>query len=271
MLPKRYPRGSPDYADRQADRCRNPTVQGAPRRARRLLRRQPARLRPARSGTKRPRAGKATDLDVVLPVRRTQKRLSFYPAYLALGLAAARQRAVDALAKLAQGKDPAAAKAATKAAAAQRQTRSLTWWTCSSSVAWKRRAAHLATSRKPTETFDNHVLPRWGEKDIHTITRRDVTELLDAVWVAAAWSRRRQAAALVPGGPIAANRTLAAIRALFNFALRRGIIDATPVALVERPGEEKRRDRTLAADEARAVWEVSDCLGYPFGPFFTSR
>ena len=81
-------------------------------------------------------------------------------------------------------------------------------------------------------------------------------------------SRQTESTALFPGGPIAANRTLAAIRALFNFALRRGIINSTPVALVERPGQESRRDRTLSTEETRAIWVASGALGYPFGPFF---
>ncbi len=61
---------------------------------------------------------------------------------------------------------------------------------------------------------------------------------------------------------------LAAIRALFNWALRRGMIDATPAALVEAPGEETARARTLTADEIRAIWTRFGALGYPFGPFF---
>jgi integrase len=72
----------------------------------------------------------------------------------------------------------------------------------------------------------------------------------------------------IRGGPIAANRTLAAVRSLFNFAVRRGIIDATPVSLVQGPGEENRRDRTLTADEIRVVWAAAERLGYPFGSFF---
>jgi integrase len=103
-------------------------------------------------------------------------------------------------------------------------------------------------------TFKNHVLPRWRGRDINTITRRDVIELLDAIVDA--------------GKPIAANRTLAAIRKLFNWALQRGIVEATPVALVEMPGAERQRERTLAPDEIRAVWVAADKLGYPFGPFF---
>jgi integrase len=103
-------------------------------------------------------------------------------------------------------------------------------------------------------TFANHVLPRWRGRDIKTITRRDVIGLLDAISDA--------------GKPIAANRTLAAIRKLFNWALQRGIIDASPVALVEMPGAERKRERTLAPDEIRAVWSAAGELGYPFGHFF---
>jgi integrase len=102
--------------------------------------------------------------------------------------------------------------------------------------------------------FANHVLPRWRGRDIKTITRRDVIELLDAISDA--------------GKPIAANRTLAAVRKLFNWALQRGIIDASPGALVEMPGAERKRERTLAADEIRAVWTAAGELGYPFGEFF---
>ncbi len=72
----------------------------------------------------------------------------------------------------------------------------------------------------------------------------------------------------IKGGPIAANRVLAAVRALLNWALRRGLIETTPAALVERPGEETRRERTLSADELRFIWPAAEALGYPMGAFF---
>jgi integrase len=103
-------------------------------------------------------------------------------------------------------------------------------------------------------TFDNHVLPWWRGRDINSIKRRDVIELLDAIVDA--------------GKPIAANRTLAAIRKLFNWALQRGIIEATPIALVEMPGAEHKRERALSADEVRTIWAAAGELGYPFGLFF---
>jgi integrase len=102
--------------------------------------------------------------------------------------------------------------------------------------------------------LDKHVLARWRGRHLRGITRRDVIELLDGI--------------VDQGKPVAANRTLAAVRKLFNWALQRGIIEASPVALVEMPGPERQRERTLAAGEIRAVWDAAGQLGYPFGHFF---
>jgi len=102
--------------------------------------------------------------------------------------------------------------------------------------------------------FDKHVLVRWRGRDLRGITRRDVIELLDGI--------------VDEGKPVAANRTLAAVRKLFNWALQRGVIEASPVALVEMPGAERKRERTLSPDEIRTVWAAAGELGYPFGHFF---
>src|ERR1700730_1737984 len=96
-------------------------------------------------------------------------------------------------------------------------------------MAGRKRAPSYITDTRAT--FENHVLPRWRGREIKTIARRDVIELLDAIVDAKK--------------PIAANRTLAAIRKLFNWALQRWIIESTPVALVEMPGPENKRERTL--------------------------
>jgi integrase len=199
----------------------------------------------------------------------TQKRLSFEPPYPALGLAAGRKRAGDALAMLSEGKDPAAAKAATKEAAAQPPDTiaNVVDLFIKRSLEAKRRAPRYIEETR--RNFRNHVLTRWGDRDIKSITRRDVAELLDDVMDRGTKQKgdgrkRRQ----TPGGPISANRTLAAIRALFNFALDRGIIDASPVVRVERPGEETPRERTLTAEEIRSIWTGAGAIGDPFGPFF---
>jgi integrase len=115
----------------------------------------------------------------------------------------------------------------------------------------KRAPSYIADTRRIFEAF---VLPRWGTRDIRTITRPEVVALLDGV--------------VDDGKPVQANRVLAAVRAMFNWAVRRGILDASPAALVERPTREKARERFLSAEEIKAVWPEFDALGYPFGPFF---
>ena len=198
-----------------------------------------------------------------------QKRLTLEPGYPALSLADARKRAGDALALLSQGTDPGAAKAETKAAAARKPD------TVENVVAdfikrhleGKRRAPRYIEETR--RNFDNHVLPRWRDRDIGSITRRDVIELLDAIVDTGTKVRGDDGKMRhVKGGPIAANRVLAAVRALLNWALRRGLIETTPAALVERPGEETRRERTLSADELRFIWPAAEGLGYPMGAFF---
>lgn len=95
-------------------------------------------------------------------------------------------------------------------------------------------------------TFDNHVLPRWRRRDITTITRRDVIELLDAI--------------VDEGKPIAANRTLAAIRKLFNWALQRGIVEATiPGALWYAQDD----DLLKAIQKLGFAYNVMPHRGYP--------
>ena len=198
-----------------------------------------------------------------------QKRLTLEPTYPALGLAAARRRAGEALTLLSEGKDPGAQKAAVKAEAAKAPDTIASVFEefMKRHMTGKRRAKGYIDGTRGN--FDNHVLPRWGRRHIKSITRRDVIEMLDAIVdegsdVIGPDGKKRHLA----GGPIAANRVLAAVRLLFNWALKRGIIDSTPAALVERPGEETSRERTLTADEARAVWTAASSMGAPVGDFF---
>jgi integrase len=68
------------------------------------------------------------------------------------------------------------------------------------------------------------------------------------------------------GTPIEANRALAAVRKLFNWALSRDIIAVSPCTGVKPPSAENARDRVLTDDELRLVWQAAEQMGYPFGP-----
>ena len=96
------------------------------------------------------------------------------------------------------------------------------------------------TGKKP------HVplVKRWGHYKAKDITRRDIRALLDEI--------------VDRGSPIMANRTLAAVRKIFNFAIERDWLEWNPCHMVKRAAPERQRDRVLNEDEIRAVWAALD-------------
>lgn len=109
------------------------------------------------------------------------------------------------------------------------------------------------TAEETIRILRTKVLPAWNGRKIQDIGRRDVIELLDGIVDA--------------GTPIAANRTLAALSKLFNWAADRGVIDANPCVRVKAPAAETSRDRVLSDDELRLLYRACEVIGWPFGPF----
>jgi len=116
--------------------------------------------------------------------------------------------------------------------------------------AQRRSPSYIKETRR---IFEKHVLPRWRGRDIKSITRRDVLDLLDTI------ADRRHAGHGEPH--------LSAVRKLFNWAISRDVVEVSPVARVSKPGAETRRERSLSDDEIRLLWQVLEEVGYPFGPF----
>jgi len=85
------------------------------------------------------------------------------------------------------------------------------------------------------------VIPYLGKQKAKNVSRRDIVMLLDKV--------------LERGSPIAANRTLAVVRRMFNFAVERDIIPNTPCYGFKAPTKENRRDRVLSFDEIKSFWQ----------------
>ena len=96
------------------------------------------------------------------------------------------------------------------------------------------------------------VIRVWKGRRVQDITKRDVNELLDEI--------------VDRGAGIMANRTLAAIRKLFNWCVSRDIIAASPCTLIDPPAEEKSRDRILDDEELKLVWQAAEGDVSPFGP-----
>ena len=167
--------------------------------------------------------------------------------YPAIDLKTARELAAKALRAVAEGRDPGQEKIAARTAqpdTVEAVAKQFVELHC-------RRANRPRTIEGTQQLLDLHVLPRWGRRLLKDITRRDVLDLLDG---------------LVAGGrPIAANRVLTAVRKLFNWAIERDILGASPCAGVKPPTPEQSRDRVLSDDELRNVWHAADQLGGPFG------
>ena len=95
------------------------------------------------------------------------------------------------------------------------------------------------------------VLARWSGREVHSLTKRDVLDLLD-------WR-------IASGAPVGANRTLAALKTFFAWCIRRDILATSPCDRVEDPSPENSIDRSLSDAEIIAIWRACERIGYPYG------
>lgn len=162
----------------------------------------------------------------------------------------ARAEAKRILGAVAHGSDPAADLAAARTAVRKGPDQSRLVSTVVEN--WLRRdQAKNRSLREIERIMAREVLPFWGEREIDTIRKRDVIELIDRI--------------ADRGTPTMANRTLAHVRRLFNWAAGRDVIAANPAQYVEKPAPEVKRERTLNEAELVAVWRAAEATPYPFG------
>ena len=146
----------------------------------------------------------------------------------AIGLADARTLAAEVMLAVARGKDPAAEKKAERGAGTFAE------------LAARYVEEHAQSNNKSWQQGDTlvrrYALPRWGKLQAATIARSDVKALM------------RQIAA-----PVLANQVLAAVSAIFTWALREEILPANPCKLVAR-NPVKSRERVLSQSELPPFW-----------------
>jgi integrase len=122
--------------------------------------------------------------------------------------------------------------------------------------AWKESARILGLKEStddPAKLVEQggEFIPYWRGRRIQEIAKRDVIERLEKI---------------ADRAPIMANRSLAAIRKLFNWAVGRDILIASPCVGVAAPSPEKSRDRILTDEELYWVWKAAVQDSWPFGP-----
>ena len=171
---------------------------------------------------------------------RASGRLRRYTlgTYPAVSLADARQRATDARHSVAHGGDPAQARQDGRQAptVAELGAQYLDLYAKVQKKSWREDARYLATE----------VLPAWGQRKAADVRRRDVVALLDQI--------------AARGAPIAANRVLALVRKLWNWAISHDYLEHNPCLQVQPPGKEHSRERVLSAEEIRLVWAACTAL-----------
>jgi integrase len=99
--------------------------------------------------------------------------------------------------------------------------------------------------------IERDVTPAWGHRDIASIGRREVLDVIDAI--------------VDRGAPIMARRTQAHLHRLFQWAVGRGIVESNPLVALPKPGSETKRDRVLTDEELVAVWNGCGEIQWQFG------
>jgi len=169
--------------------------------------------------------------------------------YPVLSLAEARQRAMTARHTVAQGEDPALHK--------QTLSQAPTVATIAQHYLELYAKVHKKSWRDDARLLAKEVLPLWGTRKAYDIRRRDVIALLDQL--------------VERGAPIQANRVLALVRKMFNWAVSRDLLDGNPCLQVKPPGKEQQRERVLQDDEIRAVWAAFGQLSPVLEAYFKLR
>lgn len=102
-------------------------------------------------------------------------------------------------------------------------------------------STRIKTWRKTQSNLQVYVLPHLADRPAHAVRRRDVLDVLDAL--------------TRDGKKVTANRVLAALRAMYTWAIQREKhgIEANPCAAI-KPPKERARERALSDVELRRLF-----------------
>ena len=154
--------------------------------------------------------------------------------YPAKSLSDAREEAAKSKTARDRGEDPAQAKQEKKRESKSAPTvkefgeEYLERWAKPNKKSWK----------DDERTLTKDVCPVIGKMKLASVKRRDIVRTIDKI-------KDR-------GAEVQANRTLACIRRMFNFAVERGIIETTPASHI-KGAREKARDRVMTRDEIKIL------------------
>lgn len=166
--------------------------------------------------------------------------------YPVLTLAAARDKAIDALRQVRDGVDPMLENKRASDPAFQFDT-------VVADYVEKHCKVHNkpSTAKESERSLKKHFVSEWGKRDIRDITTSHITEILDKM--------------IARGIPSEANHALGVVKTLFGWCVDRDMLAISPCAKVRKPAKHKSRARVLSDDELVKVWRAFEAEGYPFG------
>lgn len=115
-------------------------------------------------------------------------------------------------------------------------------------------AEHVSKNRSVRETsrlLRREVIPKWGMRSVHEVSKRQVIDLVSEV--------------TARGAPSAANKLLKVIKTFFAWCVGRAILDVSPANGLVAPTREKPRDRVLDDDELAHVIRAARQIDGPYG------
>jgi integrase len=170
-------------------------------------------------------------------------------------LADARKKARDLLVDVEAGREPTVSHPTQrKGGGPANSVRAMVETYLAAEVRGKKRSA-----REVERILVRYVLPVIGDRLADSITRADVTKLIDRVVNA---NPDKPARAMARG-------VFAQLSAFYGWAMPRlDRLPANPCRDAGRPAPSKSRDRVLTDDEIRAFWRACEGMEYPFGAGF---
>jgi integrase len=175
-----------------------------------------------------------------------------------MSLAEARAKAEEWRGLAKAGTDPAILEAKKKAA--REREAMLAEWKTFASVVEDYKIRVLPRQRwgeRVRKLIEVELIPSWGARPIAEIGRVDVVALIDKI--------------VARPAPRYAHNVFDSVRALFNFAVARGVygIETAPTDRLKASeiiGRKAIRQRVLTDAELRKLWLACGALGYPYGP-----
>lgn len=168
----------------------------------------------------------------------------------------ARRRALELLAQVRSGVDPAAERDnGRKDAAADAESRATRMFGVLADRWFKQhvQAGGLRSEKDIEGVLERDLKPGFVELSVDEITKEKVAELIEAIG-----DRSHDAA----------NKAFKWLRQMFNWLVEKGVLQSSPLDKVGMPYKEGRRTRTLSLMELVVVWAALDGLSEPFRSFY---